>query len=271
MGVLKAKVDGQWVPLEYSGGPNAENALGIVAMGQVIAGVPTNVTNTGFQLTNNIAFTPLVGRRYRLVISMRANLTGAAAYLQVFFRNGTTNLNVDSILPYIPVAATLYNTLYYDWIIDGDGAAKSYNVYLIAQAGATVGVYGGSAFFYLEDVGPNVAPALPIPLTPPAWTDVTFQSGWSNLGAGYPPVSYRKIGDVVYGRGLATAAGGAGNIIAVLPAGFRPPYHYIFTTWYATPQAATRLFVSNVGEIKPDLLAAPVAHISTDFQFTVMP
>ena len=207
-GVLRARVSGAWVDVVSAGseevhvGPsppvgteemwydtdeagagfglvaNPNNALGIVAMGVVVAAVPTNVTNTGFQVTNNITFTPLVGRRYRIVISLRALVTGAAGYLQVFFRNGTTNLNADAVLPYIPVAEPLYNSLYFDWIVDGDGVAKSYNVNLVAQVGKTISVYGGSSFFYLEDVGPISTPALPVPALMP-WASAETSAGTS--------------------------------------------------------------------------------------------
>lgn len=60
-----------------------------------------------------------------------------------------------------------------------------------------------------------------------AWTDVVFAAGWSNTGAGYAPVSYRRVGDYLSFRGLATTSSGATTSVFTLPVGSRPPYNHI--------------------------------------------
>ena len=224
MGVLKAKVAGNWVPLEYSGGANPQNALGIVAMGALVDGNPLNVPTSSTQITTNIAFTPIVGRRYCIVLEVRAVQSSTTAFLQLWLRDGTTNIYGTAPLQYVP--ATVYSTLRYEWIIDGDGAAKSYNVSTLASTG--VGLYTNSqALFYIEDVGPNAAPALPLPATPQAWIPATLLNSWTQY-AGFTPAAYRKIGDIVYLRGFVRY-GAANTAVFNLPAGFRPQYQHHLT------------------------------------------
>lgn len=67
-------------------------------------------------------------------------------------------------------------------------------------------------------------------IEPTAWTNVTFQNGWVNFGAPYQNVQYRKIGDIVYVRGMMKS-GTINQIAFTLPAGFRPPAEvYLPTT-----------------------------------------
>jgi len=53
------------------------------------------------------------------------------------------------------------------------------------------------------------------------WTGFSFGSGWTNYG-GYSLGSYKKVGDMVFLRGLVTRTSGVGTLIGVLPVGFRP-------------------------------------------------
>lgn len=60
-----------------------------------------------------------------------------------------------------------------------------------------------------------------------AWTAVTFQNSWANFGAGYASCAYRKVGDMVQLRGLATG-GLRDTTIFTLPTGYRPPATLLF-------------------------------------------
>lgn len=63
------------------------------------------------------------------------------------------------------------------------------------------------------------------------WTNPSFDSGWSNYASGYQPVQYKKVGDLVFLRGLATSgsnAWGTYRSIFTLPVGYRPAYRLIF-------------------------------------------
>lgn len=56
-----------------------------------------------------------------------------------------------------------------------------------------------------------------------AWTNVTFNTGWGNTGGGNQTCQYKKFGDFVFLRGLASRSSGSETIIFTLPSGFRPP------------------------------------------------
>ena len=56
-----------------------------------------------------------------------------------------------------------------------------------------------------------------------AWTNLSFGTGWADFAGGYQTGQYRKIGDMVYLRGLCKRTAGVGTTIATLPTGHRPP------------------------------------------------
>jgi len=58
-------------------------------------------------------------------------------------------------------------------------------------------------------------------LAPTPWIAPTFQNGWVNYGLGWCPAGYRKIGDIVYLRGLIKS-GALNTAIFTLPAGYIP-------------------------------------------------
>lgn len=61
-------------------------------------------------------------------------------------------------------------------------------------------------------------------ITVPTWTDVTFNTGWTNYGGSFTNTSYTKDAlGWVHIRGLVVGANArAANIIFNLPVGFRP-------------------------------------------------
>ena len=64
-----------------------------------------------------------------------------------------------------------------------------------------------------------------------AWTGVTFGTNWTNYGVGHQSVQYKKFGDQVYLRGLATSginSWATYPTMSVLPAGYKPPARLIF-------------------------------------------
>ncbi len=61
-----------------------------------------------------------------------------------------------------------------------------------------------------------------VSITPTAWTNLTFQNGWSNYSGSFQSAQYRKVGDVVEMRGVVKGTTW-GTAICTLPAGFRPP------------------------------------------------
>lgn len=63
----------------------------------------------------------------------------------------------------------------------------------------------------------------------PAWTAVTYQNGWADLGPGFQGVSYTKVDGRVYLRGTAkNGVVALGTPMFTLPTGFRPPSNLLF-------------------------------------------
>ena len=86
--------------------------------------------------------------------------------------------------------------------------------------------------------GPPGQPGSPgtagAPATPEPWRVLPYAGSWTNYGSGHITSAFRKdpFGRVEL-RGLASKNGGApvgGDVIAKLPAGYRPPARMIFPT-----------------------------------------
>ena len=263
-GVLKAKVGGVWVPIMGSG-MTAEVARWNSAWG-VLATAPLNstyaLTTTQAALATLTAVPTVAGRRYVVHASWRTlEGIGAAtsAIVNCWGIPGDTSFHEHYV--YAPMAATGYGgggTV--SWRFDGTGAPVT--LQLTAQTYAGTGNMhaqgGSSSHFWIEDVGPVsfTAPAPPDPT--PAWTPFTFLNGWANLGNPWQGGGYRKIGDIVYLRGLV-ARGSALTAntplaIATLPAGYRPLGNHIFTASCAGVsgygEAQVRLEVMLSGDVE---------------------
>ena len=63
-----------------------------------------------------------------------------------------------------------------------------------------------------------------------SWTGLSFGSGWANYGSGFQNGQYKKVGDLVFLRGLVARTSGVDTTIATLPSGFRPPANTVFIT-----------------------------------------
>jgi len=101
-------------------------------------------------------------------------------------------------------------------------------------------------------------------VAPEAWKSLPFQGAWRNYGAGYAPGAYRKDArGYVYLRGLVTSGDALanGNVIATLPAGYRPTERLLFPVGDAVGGWASRVDVMPNG----DLLWISGGTTETDF------
>lgn len=56
-----------------------------------------------------------------------------------------------------------------------------------------------------------------------SWANApSFNTGWGNYGYGEQPAQYKKVGDLVFLRGLVTRSSGSQTTIFTLPSGYRP-------------------------------------------------
>jgi hypothetical protein len=196
------------------------NALGIVAMGALNTPNPVIAQNTYGNVTQDMSVFWAVGRRYRVVLSVRA--TSNAAYPSSFMCRLSLNPGSPTTEKWRS-PSTSYEGGEFTWVYDGDGTTHVLSCQMSSQQGVLTVYTDYTGWFYCEDIGPNMSPALPIPETPPAWTALTpLQSGWV---ATTETPGYRKIGDIVSLRGCATITGpySPNYPFATLPVGFRPP------------------------------------------------
>ncbi|MET0785604.1 MAG: hypothetical protein ABWY25_02735, partial [Paenisporosarcina sp.] len=99
---------------------------------------------------------------------------------------------------------------------------------------------------------------------PTAWTNLTMQNGWFNPGS-YNIAQYRKVGDIVYLRGVIN--GTLNSLPAfTLPAGFRPPANLLINTGSWSPWTTSRISLNADGTAVPDM--GPGSYMPIDFQFS---
>lgn len=63
-----------------------------------------------------------------------------------------------------------------------------------------------------------------------AWQNLSFGSGWTDYGGAYQIGQYKKVGDLIFLRGLVKRTSGSGTTIATLPSGYRPSAQTLFVT-----------------------------------------
>jgi hypothetical protein len=201
------------------------NALGVVAVGSLTGQMPMTFTaNAPANYTNPINFTPQIGRRYRLKANVRAISSTSPVDLVTQVFDGTTRFGTEDRHDIINGSYISHQP---EFIFDGDGVARSFILQGTTFNGSA-SAYLNDGNYYLEDIGPNSAPALPIPETAPAWTPLALAPNWSSWSdASYVGAGIRKIGDIVTLRGLITNQAGATTLLCTLPVGFRPPARLI--------------------------------------------
>ena len=88
---------------------------------------------------------------------------------------------------------------------------------------------------------------------PGPWIPLTFQGSWTNYSSGFATGAYRKDQNgAVWLRGLVAKNGGtptADEVIAQLPAGYRPSAILIFSVAMGAPNGYGRVDVNPAGEV----------------------
>lgn len=99
-----------------------------------------------------------------------------------------------------------------------------------------------------------------------AWSTLTLNTAgnWANYGGAYAVAAYKKVGDLVFLRGLVVRSSGADTLIATLPSGYRPVSYLLYTT--SGDDAFARIDIENDGEIRMQAGTA-AAYISLDGLF----
>lgn len=89
------------------------------------------------------------------------------------------------------------------------------------------------------------------PFCDTGWISLPLANGWVDYGSPYPPAAFRKIGGIVYVRGLLKNGTVTNNtVMANLPAGFRPAFDQFNPAQVATPGSTfARIDTTALGEI----------------------
>jgi hypothetical protein len=217
-------------------------ALGIVAMGSTTGASGVAIGAGTIDVSNTISFTPVIGRRYRLVYRMRAI---SAAGAQVNLAIVGTNIAANDTWRYV---AANYQAIETELVFNGTGVASTYKVQLTTNIACTIFNDENIGQFYIEDVGPSVSPPMPIPATQPAWNvfTPTFRNGSTDVSGAFD-CRYMRVGRLItahYAINIISATTGQWNIGLPVPARVPDPGtypRYWGDTW------GTAAYVTNAG------------------------
>jgi hypothetical protein len=93
------------------------------------------------------------------------------------------------------------------------------------------------------------------------WTTLSFNTGWANYGSGFQNIGYKKVGDLVFLKGLVLRTSGTAATIATLPSGYRPAAECIFAT--TSNDAFSEIRVTTAGAINL-VIGTATAWVSLD-------
>jgi hypothetical protein len=95
------------------------------------------------------------------------------------------------------------------------------------------------------------------------WTALPYGAlGWGDYGGSYQGGQYKKVGDLVFLRGLVQRVSGGGSVIAVLPSGFRPAAWCLFRVYSSGLGGGDRVDIDTSGNIT--LVSGGVAYVQLD-------
>ena len=96
-----------------------------------------------------------------------------------------------------------------------------------------------------------------------AWAALTLNTGgkWANYGGNYYSAAYKRVGDLVFLRGLVVRTSGSDTLIATLPSGYRPGSYSLLAT--SGDDVFARIDIENDGEIRLQAGTAS-AYVSLD-------
>lgn len=129
-------------------------ARGIVATAPLTAGPLVIGAGQNAVVTNSLAFTPLVGRRYRLVAQLRA-ISPALPVGDNYWNVQGSNSIAPADLHF--VIATDYASARFEAIFAGTGLASTYVLSILSEMGLNAYTDGPASFYYLEDLGASLS------------------------------------------------------------------------------------------------------------------
>ena len=214
MGVLKIRSGGAWVPVAQGVGIASPGLVGY-AYGTA---AQTGIGNAHIDMTGcSVTFNAIAGHTYRITgYWPRAVQSATVGEHRPAIRTGSNVTWAQNTVTAVAGAALVH---YCETIQNAISGTSTVKLSLLTMAGTVDTTAGFLPLIVVQDITTATFDGLATP-----WTAVTFQNGWANKGGSEQPCQYRKIGDIVYLRGMMTRnpvpfATAAFN----LPVGFRPP------------------------------------------------
>lgn len=127
---------------------------------------------------------------------------------------------------------------------------------------------GGAAAYKTLSGDATLNGAGALALAPSAWVAPALSAGWVNVGSGYVPAGYRKLGDEVLIRGVVkkTSAASGYEMIFPLPVGFRPPSIVVVPTFGSDALARFDIYADGAVRL---LFGNPATYIVLTARFSV--
>ena len=236
-----------WLDTDDYGVSYPNMPRGFIAVAQMAS--DQTVTTAGADLTGvSVTWTADPTRRYRTWLEIgAADQTGATGLQTAVIADGSSTPLRQHSATCAP-GSRLSHCLFIDE--SGLSGTITRKARFAPSAGSTVIAATGTQTYapriFVEDIGAAGQSGGGIYGTPTPWANVTFQNGWTNQAAPYQTCQYRKVGDIVYLRGMMIN-GTAGTVAFTLPAGFRPPLTIEIPTIGGTA-AVNRMSIDSVGQ-----------------------
>ena len=272
MGVLRARVGGSWV--DVAGAPSFLSSPGYVAYA-VAGGSQNNITAETDLTGVSVSFTADPARRYKTTLYCvgRQGVTGGEQYVYLCDGSNTKGKASAFDVPANGIATHVVELI--ETGLSGTTVRKG-------RVQASAGSWGSAATPWIASISvEDITTAMPVGLATP-WIAPTLLNGWANLGAPWQVAQYRKVGDIVYLRGVITnptpVATNASSGMFTLPTGFRPANYEIASANCAGASgygAIGRVNMTSAGAVEivnSGGAAAPHSYTSlSGIQFSVTP
>jgi hypothetical protein len=227
-----------WVKAQYWSRRDHRDA----SAGTADAGLPVVLNSLG-KLASTL-ITPYVGN---LAIGGQLSVTGATS---------ETALGSDSVR-FGVVAGTpriiLEDATFTQWEIDNSGGTLRIftpGVIKLTHDGTTCTVANNLTVSGNFAVTGNLG----------TWTNLTYETGWVDFGGGLQGGQYRKIGDLVFLRGICKRTSGVATTITTLPSLHRPPAPLLFNV--LSNDALGRVDLSTGGVLSLTIGSATYVNLS---------
>jgi len=196
----------------------------------------TPSTSSTLLLTAFVSDSPNIGYSSSLSPVSREKsliLTGGDANFTGLYLTNSTGSNYFQVYSF---GIAFYNTFFFD-------VSSSGIQHRVSSAGARSGtLYMSSA---------DLATITATTSAGDAWSNLSFGTGWTNYGAGYATCQYRKFGNIVFVKGLATLSSGTSATIGTLPTTHAP----------AASQQRIMTTIASTGTIRVDILSTGAINV----------